>query len=65
MSSYTPNFFGLDRKIIDQAMRKARRERAEAIHSMLRGIFPSVADEREADAANAEVNIGSAKVAHL
>lgn len=52
MSTYTPNFYGIDAEYVQQVTRKARRDRSKAIRQMIQGIFPSVSDrqcDREPD----------------
>ncbi len=65
MSTYTSTFFGVDRKIVDQAIAKGRRERNQAIRAMVAGIFTSVADKRAETADASDITVGAAKVAHL
>ncbi|MFM9942534.1 MAG: hypothetical protein ACKVP7_23900 [Hyphomicrobiaceae bacterium] len=59
MSTYTPNFHGVDRRIVDAAIAKGRRERNAALRAMVSSIFPSIADKRETEATHAEVDLAS------
>jgi hypothetical protein len=47
MNTSQPTFFGLAPNVIEAATRKARRERSEAVWTMIQGIFPSVASDAD------------------
>ena len=44
MSTYQSKFFGVDRNVIEEITRKARRDRAKAMRDMVSGLFSSVTD---------------------
>ena len=68
MSTNSYGFYGIDQKVIEESMRKARRERSKAIWEMVSQLFPSVADntaEDEQSRGREPALVGGATAAHL
>ena len=65
MSTYQSKFFGVDRDVIEDITRKARRDRAKAMRDMVSSLFSSVTDcpQRET-VTDADVAACAGKVAH-
>ncbi len=48
-TSYNNEFFGVDRSVVAEAIRRGRRERSQALWAILRGIFGRPAVRQPSD----------------